>query len=186
LGGFERHRGFPPALRAGGHGFRLGKTAAATLALGLAGLAPLGFVFEVFVMEEVLFSRRKYKIRSAVYTLKNSVLKLRHNLCPVAYQYWWLGRRDQSPAVGLLDLPAILLPVAFASQRLLGPQLLARLQVKRVSFHLFNNVLLLDLTLEASEGVLQSFALLKLYFSQTKNTSLLDRKIPVLPFRKDL
>ena len=137
-------------------------------------------------MEEVLFSRRKYKIRSAVHTLKNSVLKLRHNLCPVAYQYWWLGRRDQGPAVGLLDLPAILLPVSFASQRLLGPQLLSRLQVKRVSFHLFNDVLLLDLTLEAPEGVLQSFALLKLYFSQTKNTSLLDRKIPVLLSRKDL
>jgi hypothetical protein len=39
-------------------------------------------------VEEVLFSRCKYKIRSAVHTLENSVLKLRHNLCPVAYQYW--------------------------------------------------------------------------------------------------
>src|ERR1700739_1416708 len=91
----------------------------------------------------------------------------------------WLRRRDQGPAVSLFDLPAILLPVSFASQRLLGPELLTRLQVERVAFHLFDNVLLLDLTLEAPEGVLQSFALLKLYFSQTKNTSLLDRKIPV-------
>jgi hypothetical protein len=149
------------------------------LALGLAGLAPFGFVFKVFVVEEMLFSRCKYEFRSAVHTLENSVLKFRHNLCPVAYQYWWLRRRDRSPAASLLDLPAILLPVAFASQRLLGPQLLSRLQVKRVSLDLFNNVLLLDLTLEAPEGVFQRFALLKLYFSQTKNTSQLDRKIPV-------
>jgi hypothetical protein len=62
LGGFERHRGFPPALRAGGHGLRLREAATTALALGLTGLAPLGFVFEVFVMEEVLFSRRKYKV----------------------------------------------------------------------------------------------------------------------------
>jgi hypothetical protein len=62
LGRFERYRGFPPALRAGGHGLRFGETATAALALGLTGLAPFGFVFEVFVMEEVLFSRRKYKI----------------------------------------------------------------------------------------------------------------------------
>ena len=60
----------------------------------------------------------------------------------------------RGPAVGLFDLPAILLPVAFASQRLLGSELLSRLQVKRVAFHLFNDVLLLDLTLEAPEGVL--------------------------------
>jgi len=62
LGRPERNRGFPPALRAGGHGLRLGEAATTALALGLAGLAPFGFVFEVFVMEEVLFSRRKYKV----------------------------------------------------------------------------------------------------------------------------
>jgi hypothetical protein len=142
-------------LRAGGHGLRFGEaTTATTLALGLACLAALGFVFEVFVVEEVLFSRCEYKICRTVYTLENSVLKLRHNLCPVAYQYWWLRRRDLSPAVGLFDLPAILLPVAFASQRLLDSELLTRLQVERVAFHLFYNVLLLDLTLEAPEGIL--------------------------------
>jgi hypothetical protein len=49
-------------LRAGGHGLRFGETAAATaLPLGLTGLAALGFVLEVFVVEEVLFSRREYK-----------------------------------------------------------------------------------------------------------------------------
>jgi hypothetical protein len=49
-------------LRASGHGFGFGETAAAaTLPLGFAGLAPFGFVLEVFVVEEVLFSRSKYK-----------------------------------------------------------------------------------------------------------------------------
>jgi len=95
LSWFKRYRGFPPALGARGHSFCLGEAATATaLPFGFTSLAAFGFVFEVFVVEEVLFSCRKYKVCSAVYTLKNSVLKLRHNLCPVAYQYWWLRRRD--------------------------------------------------------------------------------------------
>jgi hypothetical protein len=155
LSRFKRNGGFPSALRAGGHSLGFGKSATATtLPLGLTTFAALGFVLEVFVVEEVLFSRRKYKFRSAVYALKNSVLKLRHNLCPVAYQYWWLRRRDLSPAVSLFDLPAILLPVSFASKRLLSSQLLSRLQVKRVTFHFFNDVLLLYFPLEAPEGIL--------------------------------
>jgi hypothetical protein len=40
-----------------------------------------------------------------------------------------------------------------------------------MSFDLLDNVILLDLTLEAAKGVLESLALLKLYFRQTKNTS---------------
>jgi hypothetical protein len=39
------------------------------LALGLAVLAPLGFVLEVFVVEEVLFSRCKYEICTAINAL---------------------------------------------------------------------------------------------------------------------
>jgi hypothetical protein len=36
-------------------------------------------------MEEVLFSRGKYKFRSAIRTLENAILKLRHRLlCPVS------------------------------------------------------------------------------------------------------
>ena len=66
----EGHRGFPTALRAHGHGLRLGETRARrTLALGLAVLAPLGFVLEVFVVEEVLFSRCKYEICTAINAL---------------------------------------------------------------------------------------------------------------------
>jgi hypothetical protein len=40
-----------------------------------------------------------------------------------------------------------------------------------VPLDLLDDVLLLDLSLEAAKGVLQRFALLKLYFSQTKYTS---------------
>jgi len=43
-----------------------------------------------------------------------------------------------------------------------------------MTFHLFDDVFLLNLTLEAAKGVLKSFALLELYFSQTKNTSKLN------------
>jgi hypothetical protein len=64
LRGLEWNCGFASALRAGGHGFRFGETTpSAALTLGFTGLTPFGFVFEVFVMEEVLLSRRKYKFR---------------------------------------------------------------------------------------------------------------------------
>jgi hypothetical protein len=84
LGWFKGHRGFPTALRAGGHGFRLGKApAGTTLALGFTSLAPFGFVLEILVVEEVLFSRCEYEICPAVCALENAVLKLRHsNLAP--------------------------------------------------------------------------------------------------------
>jgi len=125
-------------------------------------------------MEEVLFSRCKYEICSTIHALEDAILKLRHKSSPVAT---WMWRRNLTgPAARfLLDLPAILLPVPFAGQRLLGPELLTRLQVKGMSLHFLDNVLLLDLTLEAAKGIFQRFALLKLYFSQTKYTSQLDR-----------
>jgi len=70
LSRLEGNRGFPPALRAGGGGFRLALSSGrAALALILASLAPFGFVLEVFVVEEVLFSRREYEFCSAVYAL---------------------------------------------------------------------------------------------------------------------
>jgi hypothetical protein len=52
--------------------------------LGLAILTTLGLVFEVFVVEEMLFSRCEYKIRSTIDALKDAILKLRHiQLFPV-------------------------------------------------------------------------------------------------------
>jgi hypothetical protein len=67
-------------LRAGGHGFRFGETAGRrrTLPLGFTPLAAFGFVLEVLVMEEVLFSRCKYEIRSAIDAFEDAVLKLAH------------------------------------------------------------------------------------------------------------
>jgi hypothetical protein len=44
-----------------------------------------------------------------------------------------------------------------------------------VPLDLLDDVLLLDLSLEAAKGVFQRFALLKLYFSQTKYTSQLNQ-----------
>ena len=82
LRGLEGDGGLPAALRAGGHGFRLGKPRACrALALQLAILAAFGLVLEVLVVEEVLFSRCEYEIRSAVHALEDAILKLRHSNC---------------------------------------------------------------------------------------------------------
>jgi hypothetical protein len=143
-------------LRAGGHGFGFGETATSALTLGLAGLAALGFVLKVLVVEEMLFSRGENEIRPAVCALDYSILKLGHSLCPVnnVDRCWKGGGISIPPPVGqLLNLPAILLPVPFAGQRLLGPELLTRFQVERMSLDFFNDVFLLDFSLEAPESV---------------------------------
>lgn len=81
LGRFERYRGFAAALRTHGHGFGLGEARPRrTLPLGLATLTALGLILEILVVEEMLFSRCEYEIRSAICTLKDAVLKLRHSL----------------------------------------------------------------------------------------------------------
>ena len=85
---------------------------------------------------------------------------------PLGFYYW------------LFHFPARLLPVSFTGQSLFSPQLLTRLEVKGVTLHFFNDVLLLDLTLEAAKGVLEGFTLLKFYFCQTKYTSPLDLEFP--------
>src|SRR5690348_4699453 len=79
LGGLERDRRFPAALRTRGHGLGFGIAARRSLALGLTRLAALGLVLEILVVEEVLFSRCEYKICSAIYALEDAVLELRHN-----------------------------------------------------------------------------------------------------------
>jgi hypothetical protein len=82
LGGFERYRGFPPALRAGGHGLALLETTARTLTFGFAVLTTLGFVLEILIVEKVLFTCGENEIRSAIYTFEDAILKLRHGLYP--------------------------------------------------------------------------------------------------------
>jgi hypothetical protein len=67
---FEWHRGFPTALRARGHGLGFGKAPAGTaLALGFTVFAALRLILEIFIVEEVLFSRCENEICSAVYAL---------------------------------------------------------------------------------------------------------------------
>jgi hypothetical protein len=56
---------------------------------------------------------------------------------------------------------------AFASERRFHAFLLTRLQVKGVAFHLFNNVFLLHLALEAAQSVFEGFTLLQSNFRQT-------------------
>src|ERR1035437_5010344 len=74
LSRLERHRGFPAALGACSHGLRFGKTRPRrSLPFSLASLAALGLVLEIFVMEEVLFSRCENEICFAVYTLEDAI-----------------------------------------------------------------------------------------------------------------
>ena len=78
LCGLERDRGFLAASRATSARFYLvvgGRCAAArgyaqrALALGFAGLAALGFVLELLVVEEELFAGREDEVRPAVNAL---------------------------------------------------------------------------------------------------------------------
>jgi hypothetical protein len=46
--------------------------------LGFAIFTALGLVLEVFVVEEVLFSRCEYKIGCAIDALEDAILKLGH------------------------------------------------------------------------------------------------------------
>src|SRR5262249_54366027 len=83
LGGLEGNRSFPPALGAGSHGFAFGEPSApGTLTLGLTRFATLRFILEILVVKEVLLACGEYEIRSAVHTLEDSILKLRHGHYP--------------------------------------------------------------------------------------------------------
>jgi hypothetical protein len=102
-------------------------------------------------MEELLFSRRENKLGSAFRALEITILELRHN--PPGYLERVVTDRWKPVRLVLFDFPARLFPVSLAGQRLLDPFLFSRLQVKGVSFDLLDDVLLLDLTLEAAKGV---------------------------------
>ena len=80
---FEGHRRFLPALRASRAGLSLGEgwvTAGTWSAqhrdsLGFACLAALGFVFELLIVEEQLFTRGEDEIAAAIHALKNLILE---------------------------------------------------------------------------------------------------------------
>lgn len=73
---------------------------------------------------------------------------------------------------GLLDFLVSFFPIPLASQRFLGALFFAGLQIKRVTLDLFNDVFLLDFSLEAPQGALQRFAILDKYFSQSRSPPL--------------
>ena len=52
------------------------------MTLGLAILTALGLILEVFVVEEMLFSRCEYKIGCTIDALEDAILKLRHVVFP--------------------------------------------------------------------------------------------------------
>jgi len=74
--------------------------------------------------------------------------------------------RHPVTALGLILLFARFLAAAFARQRFFHPFLFTRLQIKRVTLYLFDDVLLLYLPLEAAKRVLEGFALLNSDFRQ--------------------
>jgi hypothetical protein len=65
------------------------------------------------------------------------------------------------------------LTAALTCQRFFHPLLLTWLQVKGVTFHFLDDVLLLYLSLEAAKRILEGLSLLKSNFSQTDYTPLL-------------
>ena len=80
LGRLEGNSGFPAALRTDGCCLRpLRAGTCRSLPLGLARLAALGFIFKILVVEEVLLSRRKNKLRSTIRALDDSIRKLWHH-----------------------------------------------------------------------------------------------------------
>ena len=78
LRGPERHRGFLPALRAAGPGFRTHWAAVAAArcfgALGFAAFAALGLILEAFIGEEHLFSAGKYKLGATLRALQDLIV----------------------------------------------------------------------------------------------------------------
>jgi hypothetical protein len=82
LRGLERHSGFPLASGTYGLGFHALVVTAIlrqSQCLGpfaLAVLASFGFVLELFVVEEELFTSGEHEVSAAIHTLENLVLEL--------------------------------------------------------------------------------------------------------------
>jgi len=76
--------------------------------LGLAILTALRLILEIFVVEEVLFSRCEYKIGCAIDALEDAILKLRHVVVPRINLNWWNETAGPPyPAAPILfDFPA--------------------------------------------------------------------------------
>jgi hypothetical protein len=122
---------------------------------------------------ELLFPCGEHEVRAAVHAFQNPILKSRHGTIlrkrrnalpfapPVSY-----NPNLYNPNSTLFDFPATLFPVPFPCKSLLYPQLLTRLQIKRMPLYFFDDVFLLHLALKATKGVFQSFTILESNFSQ--------------------
>jgi hypothetical protein len=133
-------------------------------ALRLARLTSLRFVLEALVGEKELFAGRKHKFRAAINALEDAVpvfhcspLAREQNLQPVFVPYYSLRLVLFVP--GLLTCP-------FAGQCCFDPFFFSGLEIIGMSLYLLDDVLLLNLPLEAAQGVFERFSLLKSYFSQ--------------------
>jgi hypothetical protein len=85
------------------------------------------------------------------------------------------SRVNDPASLRLILLFACFFAISLARQSFLYAALFPGLQVKRVPLHFFNDVLLLNLTFEAAQGVFQWFAFLQPDFSQRNYTSQLTR-----------
>jgi hypothetical protein len=79
------------------------------------------------------------------------------------------GPRISWPHALFLLFPC-LFACALARQRLFHPLFFARLQVEGVTFHFLNDVLLLHLSLKATQGIFERFAFLQSNFCQRNYT----------------
>src|SRR5580704_12482777 len=79
LCGLKWNSCLPPALRTNRHGFHLAGRRWPALPFAFTGFTALGLVLEILIEEEMLFPRGENKFRSAIRTLQNSILELRHN-----------------------------------------------------------------------------------------------------------
>ena len=155
----EWHRCFLATRRAVGHRFhplprdeRAGRAAGL---LCLARLTALGFVLEILVGEELLFSGRPDEFRAAIHAREDPVLEL---------------HRSHLARVDLLRFSAEFLPIALTGERLFGATLVTWLQVEGVLLDILDDVFLLHLPLEAPESALDRFALLNFHFSHENHT----------------
>ena len=97
-----------------------------------------------------------------------------------------LGSSDRAPARGLLlRFAPQLLSVPLSSQRLLGPTLVTRLQIERVLLDVLDDVFLLNLALEATEGALDGFAFLNLDFGHALKHPLTRQVAPCDAYLKE-
>ena len=76
-----------------------------------------------------------------------------------------------APEMKLLRLATLLLAVALTRQRLLRPALVARLEVEGVLLDVLDDVLLLHLALETTQGRLNGLAFLDLHLGHLELTS---------------